>query len=189
MFILSKDRILDELEAPTPRLHIAGRALECLQHTFYYFRLGDRYEVQNEAGSWVPGQRAIGGGIPLVLKAGRCMRVQTMESFGLGATVLGAIGSHTELALMGVSLLHGPYIDPLFPALDEEGNGSTEVVKPLSLMLRNETAHSVHLNLGQRIGKVSFFDISDAYPIKLPQDSLFAQAVDRLPSMLPVRQD
>ena len=77
------------------------------------------------------------------------MKIWSLESFHLTDRVLGLFGSTSALALRGLQLVHSPAIDPLF-----EGS--------LELGIRNVSASDVELKVGDSIGKLQLFDVSDS---------------------------
>ncbi len=172
MFLLNRDQILGALASPNFGLRIGRFEDSCLQHTAYYFRLGHAYEHRNERGDWIPGRLDVDK--DLTLGPGETVRIESRESFRLGDRVLGMLGGTSSIARDGLLLLHGPFIDPLFP--DEDISGRLEMA------LVNQTKYAQTVKFERRIGKVAFFDISDTYPIHVVEGSeaarLFQQRRD-----------
>lgn len=160
MFLLNSDQIQACVKsARGHRLDIEPFEVSGLQHTSYYFRLGDAYERESaNSGARVTSRLSNEQPI-LTLEAHEYVRVWSYEQFMLDKTVLGIFGSLSDLAEAGLLLAHSPFIDPLYP--------NTGVSAPLELGITNLRSRKVDLRLGQRIGKVSFFDISDTYPVRL----------------------
>lgn len=160
----------------TQGLYINPMDAECLQHTFYYFRLGAKTERQQGAnGEWIA-QEPLTAKQPLILAPGDCVRIESREYFSLGSKYLGLFGAHSGLARRGLSLLHGPFIDPLFPTRGLEA-GKDEETKfteslPLEIVIVNHGAAEARIEFEERIGKVTFFDISDTYPVSMESGSL-----------------
>lgn len=79
-------------------------------------------------------------------------------------------GQSSDLIKKGGQLLHSPFVDPMFKGKLEIGIKNISN-KPIVLEYKK-----------QIIGKISFFDISDTYPIVLKPNSLLSQKFrDRLP--------
>ena len=95
--------------------------------------------------------------------------MRSFEDFALGERVMGIIGGTTDVARRGVGLLHGPFIDPLYPS----GEANTG---PLWLTLVNHSRSAVSFELGDRIGKITFYEVSDTYPVVLDPKSVAARA-------------
>ena len=76
---------------------------------------------------------------------------------------MGILGQCSEITNMGLQLINSPFIDPKFN-------------KPLRFGLKNLSNEDAILEFGvTKIGKVSFFDISDTYPIIIDESSTFAK--------------
>lgn len=123
-----------------PRNFLSIEPYEQKNHisNFYYFRLGAEWRD----GKVIPLEKRLA--IP---KYGFAT-IWSMERFKLGERILGIFGNLSELVLKGLDLVHSPSIDPGF-------DGS------LALSIRNNTSRSIDILLGQRIGKILFFDVSD----------------------------
>src|SRR6266478_786017 len=103
---------------------------------FYYFRLGAIKEgdkvVQIKEGQ-------------LRIPSLGFIKVWSMERFELNDRVLGLFGNLSGLVDKGLQLINSPSIDPGF-------QGS------LALGLKNNTNEPVTMAVGERIGKILFFD-------------------------------
>lgn len=154
MYLLNHHQIKRHVKAPLGQyLDIVNFDERKLQHTAYYFSLGDHCEI------------ATGTGEPQIIRLtekkpylnlaphGYAV-VQTHETFFLSDKLIGVLGQTTKLAEEGLELVHSPFIDPLY-------NGR------LVFGLSNRLARPARLQLGERIGKISFFDISDTYPVEV----------------------
>jgi deoxycytidine triphosphate deaminase len=162
MYLLTSDQIMAAMDLRVT----LGRAKDLpLGHTFIYARLG--YVVQRStANGWRRQDYADGETISLGPK--ECMRIQTRETFGFNDRVLGIFGSTSDLAQDGVALLHGPFIDPLFPRTSDDA----EVAGRLDLALVNHSMETVKLVCGQTpVVKLCLFDVSDTYPVVIEAGS------------------
>ena len=136
-----------------------------LQHTSYYFRLGLAYSTFDEEGNKIkieiPRKNPI-----LILKPNEYVIVESIEVFGLSDKVKAYIGSLSEMINNGLQLNYSPFIHPLYKGW-------------LSVGIKNLLNKEVKLKCGVNIGKVSFYDISDTYPINFVkgshQDNLFSE--------------
>jgi len=165
MYLLNEQQIKAYVKAPYGQyLDIVGFQEEFLQHTSYYFRLGTDYELKGAAESRL--YRLTDQKPTLELKPNDYAVIKTLESFFLSDKVLGVFGQASELMAAGLALVHSPFIDPLFRGRMEMG-------------LSNLTSKTVSIRLGQIIGKVSFFDISDTYPISLIEGSISQRTFQR----------
>jgi deoxycytidine triphosphate deaminase len=174
VYLLNQHEIAARLEAE--ELHIEPYDTGFQQHTSYLFRLGAHYERTTDDRTWEPGPPLTAENPRLPIDPRECVRVQSYESFRLDEHLFGILGSRGALVRLGITLLHGPFIEPHFPKPDH-GIGA-----PLLFALVNHLDHSVQLDYGAPIGKVSFFDISDTYPVELVPGSIlereFARRVD-----------
>jgi len=137
MFMISKF-MYDAAYKPRDFLNIEPYEEKNHISNFYYFRLGAEHRngklMTIEARLTIP-------------KYG-FVTVWSMERFKLSERILGIFGNLSELVLKGVQLVHSPSIDPGF-------------IGSLALGIRNNNSHSVDISLGQNIGKILFFDVSD----------------------------
>lgn len=86
---------------------------------------------------------------PISIPKNGFVNVCSLERFELSERVLGLFGGLTDLISRGLQLVHSPAIDPLF-------KGS------LALGIRNMTENAVELRVGDKVGEVLFFDVSDS---------------------------
>jgi deoxycytidine triphosphate deaminase len=150
-----------------------------LQHTSYYFRLGYNYSIFDEDGNTqigvIPKENPI-----LVIKPDDYIIVESIEIFSLSNKVKGTIGSLSEMIYKGLQINYSPFIDPLY-------NGW------LSVGIKNLLKKDIILKYGENIGKVSFYDISDTYPIKIVkgshQDNLFNDRATKDQPTYPEEED
>jgi deoxycytidine triphosphate deaminase len=163
MFLLTQEVIRDYVDRKLIDIDPYSTEKGAFGGTFYYFRLGPVLKILSDADSRMidlhdqPQQRC-------TLPANGYAIIQSLEEFRCNEKVLALFGQATDLALSGFALNHGPTIDPHF-----KGH--------LKLGIKNLLARPNELHLGQKIGKASFFDISDTYPIRHPTE--IAEAFDR----------
>jgi len=163
MFLLNSQQITEEKDNEGGSLKIGSFNEVRLHHTFYYIALGRDIERQGKTSEWCA--EKLGNDVPLRIDPGECVRVCSLESFTLKARVMGILGSTSTLAQKGVALLHGSFIDPLYPP--PEG-GRQVLTAPLRMALVNHGRFAVDLQWGEEvIAKVSFFDTTDTYPVSL----------------------
>ncbi len=138
MLLISK-LMHDSLYGPQGALRIIPYEAGNYVSGHYYFRLGakrqgrDVVPIDSRGLSIAPHSHA---------------QIWSLESFTLNERVLGLFGSLSALFDKGLQLLNSPFIDPAF-------NGA------LSLVLLNLTGDVQTIGAGEKIGKVSFFDVSD----------------------------
>ena len=159
MFLLNHHQIKRHVKAPLGQyLDIVNFDESKLQHTAYYFSLGSHCEIATETGDSQlirltekkPYLNLAGNGYAVV---------QTYETFFLSDKLIGVLGQTTKLAEEGLELVHSPFIDPLY-------NGR------LVFGVANRLPKVARLRLYERIGKISFFDISDTYPVEVIEGSI-----------------
>lgn len=127
-----------------------------LQHTFYYFRLGNEGTLNGIAYD-LSNKKSLG---KLVLQPGDFAVVTTYETFQISTKIIGLFGQTSDLAKEGIQVLQSPFLDPGF-------NGK------LKFGMVNLSKESVEYLAGKDIiGKVSFFDISDTYPVRVKKNSI-----------------
>ncbi|HKO44826.1 MAG TPA: hypothetical protein VJU84_16225 [Pyrinomonadaceae bacterium] len=107
---------------------------------FYYFRVG----AQEESGKVIPIDTK------LIIPKNGFVKVWSLEQFTLGERILGLFGNLSEFIDKGLQLVNSPSIDPGF-------NGS------LVLGIKNNLDRPAVLKVGDRIGKILFFDVSDTF--------------------------
>lgn len=122
----------------------------------YYFRLGAQilYRDRNEWRVFLFSERRS----HFELKADQFIRISSAEQFVLGNSTMGIFGQSSELTERGLQLIHSPYIDPYFSG-------------HLKMGIKNLTESTIIIEWAQIIGKVSFFDISDTYPVEKPESN------------------
>ena len=137
MFMISKF-MYDAVYSPREFLKI--NPYEAKNHigNFYYFRLG----AKDENGKAVPIDKR------LTIPKNGFVSVWSLEEFSFGERVLGLFGNLSALVRKGLQLVHSPSIDPGF-------QGS------LALGIRNNISEPINLVIGENIGKILFFDVSD----------------------------
>jgi deoxycytidine triphosphate deaminase len=159
MFLLNSILIGTYLEEDNGVLKITDFAPENLEHTFYYFRLGANASLN---GKPMVLSNKIGHKF-LTLEPNDFALITTLESFTLSAKILGILGQCSEITNQGLLLIHSPFIDPRYS-------------NTLGFGIKNVSNETTTLEYGvDKIGKVSFFDISDTYPIKIDPYSSFAK--------------
>ena len=159
MFLLNSIVIGDHLDEDNGTLSIAPFIEKNLEHTFYYFTLGGEGLLNGKPYSLSKKQSER----YLTLEPNDFAIIKTIETFTLSGKVLGILGQCSEITKLGLQLLHSPFIDPKFN-------------RPLEFGLKNLNNQAITLEFGvSKIGKVSFFDISDTYPIKVKKNSTFAK--------------
>jgi deoxycytidine triphosphate deaminase len=143
-------------ESETPAL-INPYLRKNLQHTFYYFRLGDGVKKNGKSISLSNKREER----YLDLEPGDFAVIKTLEKFALSEQLIGIFGQTSELAKNGIQVLHSPFIDPGY-------------IGELEIGIKNVGPETFNLEYGaSRIGKVCFFDISDTYPINIKKTSDF----------------
>jgi deoxycytidine triphosphate deaminase len=153
MYLLNDSLILRYVNGPKGvYLDIDPFEERGLHPTYYYFRLGHLYKAKQADGNWEIGelneeQRS------LILEPEAYAHIKSLERFYLSEKVMAIFGQTSDLAGLGLQLVHSPFIDPFF-----DGH--------LDLSLYNRTSKPVEIQLGWPIGKIKFFDVSDTYPIR-----------------------
>lgn len=79
--------------------------------------------------------------------------IESLERFHCSDKVIGIFGQNSNLILQGLRLNHSPTIDPTFTGV-------------LDMGIENLLDWPVPIKYADPIAKISFFDISDTYPIK-----------------------
>lgn len=134
--VIYKPYDLLKIESYEPKNHISN---------FYYFRLG----ALNINGKVVPEDSSI------TIAPNGFETIWSYETFKLSGRVMGLLGNHSKFVDKGLQLVHSPSIDPGFPGGRHDSHGS------LSLGIKNNTAAPARVEIGEKIGKVIFFDVSD----------------------------
>ena len=156
MFLLNA-RMIKENNAQHGLLDIRPFHQLHLCPTYYYFSLGSQYRRWDrskkdwERGDLVPGKEVLN------IKEDEFVLIQSQERFRCSKQCFALFGQSSTLIRKGLSLRNSPFIDPNFP--DEVDPGYLEIG------LKNELNITVKLRLGDCIGKICFFNISDTYPI------------------------
>jgi deoxycytidine triphosphate deaminase len=115
-----------------------------LAQTCYYFRVGRYADVLTDDRGPVDLRRS-----DLVLPPGTMARVESRETFKLPESILGLLGSQTNLPIeRRLQLIHGPSIDPGYEGLIE-------------FVVMNIGQKSVEIAYEATIGKLMFFDITE----------------------------
>lgn len=183
MFLLNHNQILEYCQRPIgQKLDIVPLEEDNLQHTSYYFRLGAYYWKRASAQDPPPllegddpyldqvGELSMAAPF-LDMQANEYIVVQTMERFRLDDTLFAIFGNVSHAAHRGIQVVNSLFIDPLFPSQSHS--------EPLKIGLRNLNPDRVVLRLGDVIGKVAFFDVSDTYPVSLRPGSSHAERFDK----------
>ena len=168
MFLLNHSLILNHINKKSQVLNIWDFKEQNLEHTFYYFRLGSEGQVNGNPFklSDEPENKF------LTIKPNDYAIIKTHETFVLSDKILAMFGQSSDLIKKGGQLLHSPFIDPLFQG-------------KLELGIKNISTKDIVLEYkNQIIGKISFFDISDTYPIVLDPKSLLSKKfAERFPDI------
>lgn len=159
MFLLNHQLILNYVKSNSSILDIWNFKLENLQHTFYYFRLGSEglingnpFKLSTDSNNKL-----------LTLQPDDFAIIKTHETFTISEKLIAIFGQSSDLTRKGLQLIHSPFVDPKFRGKLELGIKNINN-KPISLEYKQ-----------QIIGKISFFDISDTYPIVVNPNSKIAK--------------
>jgi deoxycytidine triphosphate deaminase len=146
MFLISKfvyDLVQKSKDDKTsPYLLIEDYLAANHKQTFYKFRFGAKNKVDKN------GDDVYGEEEPVVLERGAFEKIWSLEKFVLSERVLAIFGHSSDLFLRGLELINSPFIDPAYPG-------------KLQLIVRNFSNEQVTLSVGDIIGKITFFDISE----------------------------
>ena len=154
MYLLNKQELERHTSNPNSSyLSIKNFNLKNLQHTSYYFRVGSFYKIVHSPEKQELKELTRKDNI-LTIHPNQYILVRSAEVFKLSNKVKAMVGSNGETVASGLLLNYSPFIDPLF-----EGD--------LEIGIKNLLTEPIHLKLGQKLGKLSFFDISDTYPIEM----------------------
>ena len=139
MFMISKF-MYDSYYKSNKYMDIEEYKVENHIENFYYFRLGavkkgDKIKVINST---------------LTIPPNGFNTIWSLERFSCSQRVLGLFGNLSSLVEKGLQLIHSPSIDPGF-------------IGNLSLGIKNNTSDSIDINVGDKIGKILFFDVSDSF--------------------------
>ena len=183
MYLLNNQQILRAVETLRrgERLDIFPFERSCLQHTAYYFRLGDqiirtRPPDGHQYGPYGPPYDSYIDQVIVLSESERYfrmepreyVRIRSFERFALDHATLAILGGLSDLHRRACQLVHSPFVDPLFPSSDPTSETSGGF---LELGLLNLSEDSVTLEYKQLIGKIAFFDVSDTYPVELIKGS------------------
>lgn len=162
MYLLNRQQLIRHAEDTTSNyLTIYNFLKKNLQHTSYYYRLGDTYEIVNG-----PDDKEIKKLTKtkpiLTIEPDQYILVRSEEIFRLSDKLKAMVGSCGDSVQNGLIINHSPFIDPLYDGYLEVG-------------IKNILNISVHLKMSDIIGKLSFFDISDTYPIEMVPKSIQAE--------------
>lgn len=168
MFLLNHHQILDYVNRRGQKFDIDPFDEDNLQHASYYFRLGSRYQRRtpmNDREIMVTEGRDpyldVYGeleGEPtksLALQQNEYVLVQSLEHFRFDETIFAIFGAASTAARSGIQIVNSPFVDPLYPSRNRS--------EPLLIGMRNLNPDPVTIRMGERIGKIAFFDISDTY--------------------------
>lgn len=146
-----------------------------LNPTSYYFRLGDVVELfgpPSPTRTLTPAQVFTiteDRPDPVILPPRGYALIRSKENFRLTNQVLGIFGQTSEMTTRGLRLVHSPYIDPTFEGI-------------LKMGLQNMLDEKQPLGYDVRIGKVSFFDLTDTYPIGVLKKRSTGEEIKRAPT-------
>ena len=93
----------------------------------------------------------------LEILPGDIVHVESMEKFDISNKVMAIFGQLSGIKELGIQMVHSPFIDPCFRGR-------------LYVGLANVSNKNTYIDLGDIIGKISFFDISDTYPVDYPDN-------------------
>ena len=164
MFILNDEMIRKYMDKHL--LCIGGFDETMLHPTYYYFRLGKCVPKWNGKGKYENGELGDDGNEVFVMPPKSYVPIRSLERFYCSDKVLAIFGQISDLALDGLRLNHSPTIDPNFAGFLEMG-------------IENLLDWPVELAYGTTIGKISFFDISDTYPIHDIANSISASKYEQ----------
>jgi dUTPase len=140
MLLVSK-LMYGSIYGPQGALRIIPYEAANLGTSHYYFRLGAKREGRHVVPIDSRG---------LSIEPHNFAQIWSLESFTLSERVMGIFGSPSSLFDHGLQLLNSPFIDPSFDGA-------------LSLVLSNLSGEIQTIHAGEKIGKVSFFDVGDTF--------------------------
>ena len=154
MYLLNKQQLVRHTEnVNSSYLKILNFKIENLQHTSYYFRLGDTYEIVNSQDDKEI-KKLTNAKPVLTVEPNQYLLVRSKELFRLSDKLKAIVGSCGDSVSNGLLINYSPFIDPLYDGYLEVG-------------IKNLLNSPIKLKLDQHIGKLSFYDISDTYPIEI----------------------
>jgi len=158
MYLLNRQQLERHVSDLNSRyLTIKNFSSKNLQHTSYYFRVGHIYQIVHSAENKELKELTRENRI-LTIEPGQYVLIRTAEIFTLSEKVKAFVGSNGDAVSDGLLVNYSPFIDPLYDGWLEIG-------------VKNLLDTKIHLKMGQKIGKLSFFDISDTYPIDIKKGS------------------
>lgn len=162
MYLLNRQQLVRHAEDPTSNyLTILNFLKKNLQHTSYYFRLGETYEIVNSPDDKEIKKLTKAKPI-LTIEPNQYILVRSEEIFRISDKVKVMVGSCGISVQNGIMINFSPFIDPLYDGYLEVG-------------IKNLLNVPVHLKMLDILGKLSFFDISDTYPIEIVPKSIQAE--------------
>ncbi len=141
---------------------ITGDLNDLYFQTGYYFRFGRSAKVKVKGG-W--DRMDLEANRNVMLPGRGFLKFETLETFRLPSNIWAIFGNTSNVVEECFSLIHGPFIEPWFGIASEKEEG---VRHHLELGISNLSDEPLVLNFKQVIGKVSFFDVSDTYPLERP---------------------
>lgn len=158
MFLINDLTILEESNKENGILDISPLEPDNLEPTYYYFRLGKYiYRWNKTDEKWMPDDLSLPGNEIVTIDKNEYILVQTFERFRCSKQVFASFGHTSRLFRKGLTIRNSPFIDPNFP--DSKGDGFLEIG------IKNELDQKVKIKYQDIIGKISFFNVSDTYPI------------------------
>lgn len=158
MYLLNKETIFTENKKEFGILEIKPLKPGNLLPTYYYFRLGgDVTRWDSDTGEKIKEDISQPGNRILKIHPGEFILVRSRERFRCSKRVLGIFGNSSRLLKQGLTIRNSPFIDPNFPHPTDPGY--------LDIALKNELPISIKLQYEDKIGKISFFNVSDTYPV------------------------
>lgn len=156
MYLLNRQQMITRVNNTRLNyLNIRNFELKNLQHTSYYFRVGQTYKIFNSDNN-IEEKKLNNRNEIITIKPNQYILIQSAEVFILSDKVKALIGSCGVNIENGLLLNYSPFIDPLYEGWIEVG-------------VKNLLDFDIHLKIGQKLGKVSFIDISDTYPIEIAE--------------------
>jgi len=159
MYLLNKETIITEnRKKEFGIVEIKPLKADNLLPTYYYFRLGgDITRWDSDTGEKIKEDISQPGNHILKINPGEFILVRSRERFRCSKQVLAIFGNRSSLLKEGLTIRNSPFIDPNFPHLTELGY--------LDIALKNELPIPLKLQYEDKIGKISFFNVSDTYPV------------------------
>lgn len=153
MYLLNEETILRYVKnRNNSPLQIEDFDKNKLKASAYYFGLGKSIRSLSEPNTGSQLITELKGNTSYPLEPNQYIVVESLERFELSERIFGIFGAHSNFISSGLELVHSPFIDPNFK-------------QKLRLGIGNRSNRTRRLELGMEIGKVTFFDVSDTYPI------------------------